>query len=258
VGGRLGSVFFISDRDGISNLYRLTLDGTLTQLTDIATGISGITATSPALSVATRTGTAAFSVYDNGKYFVNVLDTTAAAPVELREVGTGPAPAGTVLPPLDRTESEVVALLTDASFGLPPVQEYEVADYSGGLQLDAIGQPEIAVGADRFGTAVGGGIGFFFSDMLGNQSLATVFQISSIGGSFSWKNTAAQVSYLNKTNRWNWGLVGGQVPYLSGGIAAGIDLVNGVPAYIEQTILLRQTELSGAGVVAYPSIARAA
>ena len=58
--------------------------------------------------------------------------------------------------------------------------------------------------------------------------------------------------YLNKTNRWNWGLVGGQVPYLSGGVRAGTDLVNGFPAYIEQTILLRQTELSGAGVVAYP------
>jgi outer membrane protein assembly factor BamA len=88
--------------------------------------------------------------------------------------------------------------------------------------------------------------------MLGNQSLATVFQISSIGGSFSWKNTAAQISYLNKTNRWNWGVVGGQVPYLSGGIAADIVNVNGFPAYRERTILLRQTDLSGAGVVAYP------
>ena len=127
---------------------------------------------------------------------MNVLDTAAAAPVELRDVGAGPAPAGAVLPPLDRLESEVVTLLTDASFGLPPVQEYEVADYAGRLQLDAIGQPEIAVGADRFGAAIGGGIGFFFSDMLGNQSLATVVQISGIGGNFSWKNTAAQVYVL--------------------------------------------------------------
>jgi Tol biopolymer transport system component len=250
-----GSLIFISDRDGVSNLYRVTLDGDVQQLTDIATGISGIAASSPALSVASRAGVAAFSVYDAGKYYVNVLEASAIKPVDIRDVelGAGGVPSGTVLPPLrERTDSEFVAMLADANFGLPPVQEYEVEEYAGGLQLDAIGQPEIAVGADRFGTAVGGGIGFFFSDMLGNQNLATVFQISTIGGSFSWKNTAAQISYLNKTNRWNWGVVGGQVPYLSGGIAAGIDVVNGIPAYIEQTILLRQTDLSAAGVVAYP------
>ncbi len=73
------------------------------------------------------------------------------------------------------------------------------------------------------------------------------FQISTLGGSFSWKNTAAQVSYMNKTNRWNWGLVGGQVPYLSGGVRASIDVVNGVPAYIEQTILLARPNCSGGG-----------
>ena len=246
------SIFFISDRDGISNLYRVTLDGTLTQLTDIATGISGITASSPALSVATRSGMAAFSVYDNGDYHVNVLDTASATPVELHDVGPGPAPAGAVLPPLERTGSEVVDLLADASFGLPPVQDYEVTNYSGRLQLEAIGQPEIAVGADRFGAAIGGGIGFFFSDMLGNQNLATVFQISTLGGSFSAKNIAAQVSYMNKTNRWNWGLVGGQVPYLTGGVRAGTANIGGAPAYVEETVIFRQTDRSAAGVVAYP------
>jgi Tol biopolymer transport system component len=72
------SIFFISDRDGISNLYRVTLDGTLTQLTDIATGLSGITATSPALSVATRTGMAAFSVYDRRRLRSNCVTSEQA------------------------------------------------------------------------------------------------------------------------------------------------------------------------------------
>jgi Tol biopolymer transport system component len=245
------SLFFISDRDGVSNLYRVTLDGTLTQLTDIATGLSGIAASSPALSVASRAGTAAFSVYDNGDYHVNVLDPATAAPVEMRDVGAGP-PAGAVLPPLERTTSEVLNILADATFGLPPVQDYEVTDYAGGLTLEAIGQPEIAVGADRFGAAIGGGIGFFFSDMLGNQNLATVVQMSTLGGSFSWKNMAAQVSYMNKTNRWNWGLVGGQVPYMTGGVRASTTNIGGVPAYVQETVIFRQTDLSAAGVLAYP------
>ena len=47
-------------------------------------------------------------------------------------------------------------------------------------------------------------------------------------------------------------MVAGQVPYLSGGVRAGIGLVEGIPALIEETILFRQTERSAAGMVAYP------
>jgi len=50
----------------------------------------------------------------------------------------------------------------------------------------------------------------------------------------------------------NWGLVGGQIPYLSGGIAEDVGTVNGEPSLIEQTILFRQTERSAGAIVAYP------
>src|SRR5262249_21715345 len=47
------AIYFLSDRDSIPNLYRLVLDtGEIKQLTNVGTGLSGITATSPALSVA--------------------------------------------------------------------------------------------------------------------------------------------------------------------------------------------------------------
>ena len=40
-------LYFVSDRDGISNVYRVSLgDGTLTQITNIQTGVAGITALS--------------------------------------------------------------------------------------------------------------------------------------------------------------------------------------------------------------------
>ena len=61
------SILFISDGDGIPNLYRLSLaEAAIFQVTSVATGLSGITNTSPALSVASRAGLAAFSVYDGG------------------------------------------------------------------------------------------------------------------------------------------------------------------------------------------------
>src|SRR5207249_8321451 len=117
----------------------------------------------------------------------------------------------------------------------------------------ALGQPSIGVGVSRFGPAVGGGLSAYFTDMLGDHSLVTAVQFNStIGGNYSFKNTAAQAVYLNQAHRWNWGLVGGQVPYLTGGIAEDVGTINGEPSLIDQTIVFRQTERSGGAIVSYP------
>jgi len=242
------ALYFVSDRDGISNLYRVTLKGDVSQITTVATGLSGITALSPAMSVASGTGVAAFSIYDRGEYQVHTLEVARA----------GMPPAARVspvaLPPVERQRSEVARALADATSGLPPrQQEYDVNDYRPGLSLEAVGQPTIAFGADRFGAAIGGGLSFYFSDMLGNQSLATAVQLSSgLGGNFSVQNTAAQAAYINRSRRWAWGAIGGQVPYISGGFQTGISTVDGMPALIDRTILFRQTDRSVAGLTAYP------
>jgi Tol biopolymer transport system component len=241
-----GSLYFISDRDGVPNIYRATLAGDLSQITNISTGVGGITASSPALSVAARTGLVAFSVYDAGNHHVHTL-----------EAGTGGMPPketsveAATLPPFDRIPSDMAVLLGDSSFGLPAPADYEVADYRPGLELVAVGPPVISVGANQFGAAIAGGIGLYFSDMLGDQSLVTALEISNgIGGSFSFRDTTAQVGYTNRKHRVHWGIVGGQVPYLSGGYQRGFDpdelLV------IDQTIVYRQTERSAVGLVAYP------
>lgn len=243
------SLYFISDRDGISNLYRVTLDAEIAQVTTVATGLTGITAQSPALSIATKTGAAAFSVYDKGRYVIRTLNPTGRGSRPGEVLGPGRA----TLPPEERKASDVAGLLSDPTFGLPAVQTYETTPYRSGLHLDAIGQPTIAFGADRFGAAIGGGMSFYLSDMLGNHSLVTAVNVSQgVGGSFAISNTAAQAAYFNQSRRWNWGLIGGQVPYLSGGFQSGIGNVGGIPSLIDQTIIFRQTERSAAGVVSYP------
>ena len=120
--------------------------------------------------------------------------------------------------------------------GLPDAtQENEVTNYRGGLRLEGIAQPYIGVGADRFGTAIGGGLSLGFSDMLGNQNLFVAAQIQQgISGSYDFGNTAAQAVYLNQSHRLNWGLIGGQVPYLTGGIQQTLGTVGGQPAVIDQ------------------------
>src|SRR5581483_3973185 len=63
------ALYFVSDRDGIPNLYReIVASGDIAQITNVGTGLSGITSTSPTLSVSASTGLAAFSVYESGKY----------------------------------------------------------------------------------------------------------------------------------------------------------------------------------------------
>jgi Tol biopolymer transport system component len=251
---------FISDRDGIPNLYRIAVDsGDLTQLTRIGTGISGITSSSPALSVASRSGVAAFSVYEGGKYDIYTLEFgSGPAGTASRTAGTSgalsePSPNAATLPPLDRRPSEVQALLQNAALGLPAPTEYPSEDYKAKLSLEGLAQPSVAVGADRFGAAIGGGIALQFGDMLGDHQLATAVQLNSgFSNNFSLKNTAAQVMYFNQAHRWNWGIVGGQIPYLSGGFQEGVSTVNNELADVQQTVIFRQTEQSIGGIVAYP------
>jgi hypothetical protein len=248
-------VYFIAYRDGIPNVYRMPAGrGDVGQVTNVLTGISGITNTSPALSVSSGTGVAAFSVYDDGKYDIYTRQVEPQSSDQATdEVRTRASTTAAVLPPLDRRPSEVQALLADARFGLPEPQQYETASYKPKLKLEALGQPTFGVGANQFGAVVGGGISASFSDMLGDHSLGAALQLNQgIGGSFSGRDTGFQAVYLNQAHRWNWGLVGGQVPYLSGGIAEDVGTVNGEPSLIDQTIVFRQTERSGGAIVAYP------
>ena len=53
----------------MNNVYRVALaDGSIFKVTDVSTGVSGVTALSPALAVAGRANQLAFSVYRHGAY----------------------------------------------------------------------------------------------------------------------------------------------------------------------------------------------
>jgi hypothetical protein len=243
------ALYFVSNRTGIPNLYTTPTDGDeIAQLTNISTGLSGITSSSPALSVAASTGTRVFSMYTNGKYAI------AAVPSSVRGESPLPVTQAATLPPVDRRPSHVVELLNQPTHGLPAAEAAgTVVPYNASLSLEGIGQPFVVAGADRFGAAVGGGIALSFSDMLNNHTLYTAAQFSSIGNNFSIKNLAAQVGYLNQARRWNWGFVVGQVPYLSGGFQSSIGATpSGDIVQVDQNFVFRQTERSATGILTYP------
>jgi Tol biopolymer transport system component len=244
------SLYFISDRDGISNVYRTTLDPAETvQVTTVGTGVSGITGLSPAMSVASRVGTVAFSVYQDGKYDIRTVDADARVlPLSTASIDAA------VLAPLEGKTTEVTSLLAAPEVGLPEPVTYAVEPYRARLQLQGVSQPVIGFGVSRFGTSFGGGIALTFADQLGNHVLSTAFQINTgINGEMSAKDIGAQVGYLNLSRRWNWGLVGGQIPYLTSGYQSTAGrLPNGDLVQSEQLFVFRQTERNASGVISYP------
>jgi hypothetical protein len=250
------ALVFIAEPDGISNVYRVSLDGgTPSRVTDVFTGISGITATSPALSVASRTGTTVVTAYEDGNHVLYRLEdgrlTGAPLPVPDR-----PSTAG-VLPPVRGTgpESGVVsALLGNATLGLPPATtSIETEPYSPNLKLDFVGQPSVANGADRWGAFGGGALSFFMSDMLGDHSLGVAVQSNtSFNGEFSGSDIGGGIVYRNLKRRWNWGIMADQSPYRSGYAGAGVSLVDGTPALVEQSVIFRQVDRGVSGLLEYP------
>jgi Tol biopolymer transport system component len=241
-----GSLYFLSDPLGITNVFRLRPgDGSITQLTDIFTGVAGITETSPALSVAQATGRVVFSVYRDMGYEIYALETPEALAGRPPRQSLPGRPG--ILPPPDRSRSLLAQLLHDPRAGLPSESEVAVAPYDGGISLTYIGQPSLMIGSSQFGTYVGGGAALFFSDMLGNRNLATALQVN--GG---LKDVTALVGYYNLERRLNWGVAVQQVPYLTGSYAAGTAEVGGEPVVVEQQLLERQTDRQIQGIVSYP------
>lgn len=244
-------IYFLSDASGVTNVYTVNVEsGALRRLTNLDSGVSGITALSPALSTSVDANRIAFSGYEEGRigiFFVEGRDSLGGTPVDAAVPEA--APAAAILPPATRQTQDVAAALADATTGLPDAVG-ESEPYRARLGLDAVAQPYVSAGYSRFGGQFGGGIAFLFSDMLGNHNLYAQIDANSYGGSFSdlYRNTGAVLAYQNLTRRWNWGLSGGQVPYLTGYYAAGFTPTG----YAEQEIIYRQIFRGIDGQVAYP------
>jgi hypothetical protein len=169
-----------------------------------------VTALAPALTIASQTGDMMFSVFSEGNYAIYRLE---AAHVEARaewvaERFAGMHAAG-VLPPVEAVDRGIVAsYLEDPLRGLPDVVEFTTRPYSARLGLDYVGVPMVGVAVDRWGTAIGGSVATYWSDMLGDRQLFALVQAN--GGI---KDIGGQAFYQNRSGRWNRGVIAGHIPY---------------------------------------------
>jgi hypothetical protein len=210
------SVLFISDRGGYTDLYRLDIaSGALSQVTRTSTGISGVAATSPALSVARETGTAVFSVFEQGGLMIASLSQAETTGEPVAAPGAAPQPgspqSAALLPGGKVGMAAVVAnYVSNYSVGLPSDTVLTSRDYNPGLKLAYIGPPSLGVGiGGPFGTTVQGGASAYFSDILGNHFLGVAAQASG-----TLRDIGGQVLYINSERRWTWGASVERSPYL--------------------------------------------
>jgi WD40 repeat protein len=229
------SLFFISDREGISDVYRTDVStGEVFQVTRVATGVSGITTLSPAMSVAQRTGRMMFAVFQNSGYNVYALEADRTVGTPVGKAVPEVAAAG-ILPPVGAYGTSVVVnYLEDAVSHLPQAPALAVADYKPKLRLDYLGQPSFGVGSNSFGTQVGGSASAFFSDMLSNHQLGVAVQAQG-----QVKDIGGQLFYQNTKRRLNWAVITGHVPYLSGYAGIYIDRLGSTPVQVVEQLLLR-------------------
>ena len=244
------SIYFVSDQNGIDNIYRLDLtDNKISQITNLFGGVSGITALSPAMSVSADSNSMVYSVYNNNKYDIYSIDSTKILEGKsLQPLLANVDPAA--LPPQKHEGDTFVDNLHNPKIGLPSdTAKFTETNYSPSLKLVGVGQPSLAAGVDAFGTYLGGGVALFWSDLLGNYNLATALQVSSGDGI---TNISGLVGYMNYASRLNWGGIIQQVPYLYTGYAAGYTTINNQPAYVEQQYIYRETDREIDGLLQYP------
>ncbi len=211
-----GNIIFLSNRDGYRNMYKYyPANEYLEQLTQLSTGISGITELAPAVSVSQRRDRIIYSVFDDFKYSIYRVNYS------------------------DLITREVDPNEVDFTAGMLPFENLQVTDavnknlqnqdkiraskdnitlinrpYKPKFALDFIGGGAgVGVNNNTFGnnTGLAGGVQLLFSDQLGNNQ---IFSTLSLNGEIF--DVGGQVSYLNRSKRIAYGFGISHVPLVTG------------------------------------------
>ncbi len=248
-------LFFVAEREGFSDVYRMNLaSGAVRQVTRLATGVSGITRLSPALTVARSTGRMLFSVFTDAGYNIVGRDANETAGTPVATLAAGADGAG-VLPPADALGTSVVQqYLADANTGLPPAAtRYSVKAYNSSLSLDYLGAPFVGVAVGGFGqTGLSGAVAAYFGDMLGDKTIGAV-----VAAQGELKDVGGVAFYLNAGRRWQYLLGASHVPYTVGFAEVFDTTVSAggsgtIPARLFRTNLQRTFIDAGTLTVQYP------
>ena len=246
------SLYFIADQHGISDVFRLELStGAVSRVTASATSVTGLTASSPALSVATAAGTIAFSELRAGRFEIRIP--SAEGQTGSDEAGTvrhpreGPTRDLACLAPVSAAGTQVSGMLADAATGLPVGAGPTPIEYRPRLGMDGVAQPYLSSGSSRFGSYLRAGASLLFDDLMGEQVLGIGWQAGT-----RIYDLAIDVRYLNRERRWNWGVNAELRPLVRTRVDGQLQEIDGRRALAQDTELRMQTSTRFGGSLAYP------
>jgi Tol biopolymer transport system component len=236
-------LYFIGDPDGVANVYRADLEsGAVDQITNVATAVSGITPTGPALSVSHDEGTLAFTMYTNGRPRLVIFD-RARVNASLRRVEGDTTGVREIHEPGGRVDEA----LADYATGLGDASTMFDRAYTPRMGLEGIGQPYLSSGGGPFGTVVRGGGALLFGDMLGDRKFGAAVQVGN-----RLRDAAFEFRFLNQERRWTWGALAELEPGVARFRTASSLRHDGEDALLRRTEYFQRMQLRVAGVVAYP------
>lgn len=223
-----GNIFFLSNRDGLRDVYQYQPDnGKAYKITNVLTGVSGITSYAPAISVSQNPERLVYTHFYKRRYNIHLANPEDYLMEEVPIESVDLAPAQ--LPrPREEVESLVDALQQDFD-EMANLQrsDFSTVGFKPKFQLDYITSTGvgIGIGTNSFtGTTAGaaGGVAARFSDILGHHNL---YASASLNGEIY--DFGASVAYINKESQFQWGGVVSHTPYRSfGGRRVTLDTLN--------------------------------
>jgi hypothetical protein len=204
-------VYFLSNRDGFRNLYRYTLaTERVEQMTDLFTGICGITEYSPALSISANDDIV-YSYYRSQKYTVYNAKASDFKPL-LVDGGTTNFDVA-MLPPTRAVGVDLINSNLNNFLAYPKLSGDSIhsAAYKPKFKLDALASNGVGAQIGTYGTGLSSGIVGVFSDILGRNQ---IYASASVNGEVY--DFGAQAIYINQESRWNWGFGLSHIPYQFG------------------------------------------
>ena len=227
------ALFFIATPDGIPNVYRTELaTGNTTRITNVLSGVSGITPLTPALSVAANAPTVVFTVFEDDNYNLYAMtdkDTGTSAATALN------AQDAAILPPLTRRQNEVdvLTLLQTPTAGLPPPRRTIRTRSTRRSWGSTWWRSRPSASASIAGVPTRPAASRFS----GATCSATTSSAPPLQLTNRFEDIGGAVMYLNRTHRWNWGLIGEQTPYASPQFQQGFTIdPNFGPAFVQQEL----------------------
>jgi Tol biopolymer transport system component len=239
------SLAFVSDRTGISNIFLYDFgDGNIYQLTNLYTGVQGITPLSPVMTWARQADRLAFVYYEEGQFSVYSIENprsllaardsvaASASPPAIAASSAGPGGTperpnearsvyrtpGGFRPSASPQPAESLAtgaspvsvrqLLDSATLALPDTSEFTLRPYHVRFTPDYVARPTVGYQRDNFGRGFFGGTAVALSDMLGNR---TIVLSAAINGRISEAQFLGV--YVNQARRLNWATGYSQDPY---------------------------------------------